>query len=122
MAHSQQLTEQVKTMTARIKVLEQALSEAQADNSAPHPLLRDAGGQDPFKEISDLESKYESDLENVTVDIGSLSIGLDGRARYYGETAGSEVRSSHVAGQMKLTNPGSVLAKFDLSKSSWTLT
>ncbi|THH13451.1 hypothetical protein EW146_g6764 [Bondarzewia mesenterica] len=90
MAHAQRLTEQVKTMTARIRVLEQALSEAQVDKSSPHPLLRDAGGQDQFREISELESKYEADLENVTIDIGSLSIGLDGRARYYGETAGSE--------------------------------
>ncbi|KAI0048107.1 hypothetical protein FA95DRAFT_1518037 [Auriscalpium vulgare] len=94
MAHAQKLTEQVKTMSTRIRELEAALEKTQCATSTPHPLLRDAGRQDPLADISDLEARYEADLESVSENMGSLAIGWDGKAKYYGETAGAEYLQS----------------------------
>ncbi|KAI0060962.1 hypothetical protein BV25DRAFT_1870945 [Artomyces pyxidatus] len=94
MAHAQRLTEQVKTMNARILELEAALKNTQGSGES-HPLLRDSGGQDPLADISDLEAKFEADLEQVSDTIGSLSITWDGKTKYYGETAGAEEGEIH---------------------------
>lgn len=94
LAHAQRLTEQIKTANARIKDLEHALSDAQAQTGGkgPHPLLREA--QDI--QIIELETIYDDvdGILDVSDTIGSLSIGPDAKARYYGETAGSEVGTS----------------------------
>jgi len=79
-------------MSARIKELEKALSDSQAGKPTSHPLLRDAGRPDPFEDINDLEAKYEANVDSISAAIGTLSIGQDGRAKYYGNTASSEVR------------------------------
>ncbi|KAI0041613.1 hypothetical protein FA95DRAFT_1468689, partial [Auriscalpium vulgare] len=92
MAHAQQLTEQVKTMSTRINELEAALKKQQGMSSAPQLLLRDAGRQDPLADSSDLEAKYEADLESVSVNLGSIAIGCDGNTKYHGETVDAEVR------------------------------
>jgi hypothetical protein len=95
LAHVQRLTEQIKTANARIKDLERALSEAQTQTggNGPHPLLNKEA-QDI--QIIELETIYDDidGIHDVSDTIGSLSIGPDGKARYYGETAGSEVGTS----------------------------
>ncbi|KAI0041617.1 hypothetical protein FA95DRAFT_1598877 [Auriscalpium vulgare] len=90
MTQSQQLTEQVKTMSKRINELEAALKKQQGVSLAPQPLLRDAGRQNPLADASDLQVKYEADLECVSVNLGSLTIGCDGNTKYHGETVDAE--------------------------------
>ncbi|KAA1468819.1 hypothetical protein DENSPDRAFT_834268 [Dentipellis sp. KUC8613] len=88
MAHAQKLSQQVKSMSARIKELEQALAETQA--GTVHPLLRElhgqgaAGGADASGEVP------PEDVDALSDVVGSLSIGSDGRSKYHGETAGAE--------------------------------
>jgi len=81
MAHAQKLAEQVKSMSARIQELEEALQQTQAGD-AVHPLLTRA----------DEEPLWDPTLEDVSEAIGSLFIGADGQAKYHGGSAGSEVR------------------------------
>jgi hypothetical protein len=79
-------------MSARIKQLEDALADAQngplpfaalGDEPAPQSSLQDG-------EPSDV--KYEGDTDSVSKSLGSLAIDGEGKAQYYGETAGAEVR------------------------------
>jgi hypothetical protein len=93
MAHAQTLAEQLKSANARIKVLEDALSKAQTGGEGQHPLLQGAAAKNADDtDTSVLKTIYDDDIHEVSDAIGSLSIGLDGKARYHGETAGSEVR------------------------------
>ncbi len=85
MAHAEKLAEEVKVLTARIHDLESALSSR---DGASHPLLQ---GRDSQRD--EIDALYEKGLNEVSDAIGSLSIGSDGQAKYYGETAGSEVWS-----------------------------
>lgn len=90
MAHAQKLTEQVKTMSARIKHLEAALAHAQ-NGSLPLPAFGDDSlSQDPLQDSESGQVKYEGDLEGVSKSLGSLAIDGEGKAQYYGETAGAE--------------------------------
>ncbi|KAK0488806.1 hypothetical protein IW261DRAFT_1327039 [Armillaria novae-zelandiae] len=82
MAHAEKLAEEVKVLTARIHDLESALSSR---DGASHPLLQ---GRDSQRD--EIDALYEKGLNDVSDAIGSLSIGSDGQAKYYGETAGSE--------------------------------
>ncbi|KAI0041615.1 hypothetical protein FA95DRAFT_1610866 [Auriscalpium vulgare] len=90
MSRAQQLAEQVNAMSKRIYDLEAALKKTHGVSSAPQSLLRDAGRQDPLADISDLQAKYEAEMESVSVNLGSLAIGCDGNAKYHGETADAE--------------------------------
>ena len=78
MAHAQRLQEQVKSLTSRCRELERELAQAKGDDAAVEPFVP------PHRNSPD-------NLSNVSETLGSLSIGLDGQARYHGETAGSEV-------------------------------
>ncbi len=92
MAHAQRLTEQVKTMSARIKQLETALANAQ---NGPLPLPDfgdDSLSQDSLQDSESSKVKYEGDVESVSKSLGSLAIDGEGKAQYYGETAGAEVQ------------------------------
>ncbi|KAK0457651.1 uncharacterized protein EV420DRAFT_1546715 [Desarmillaria tabescens] len=86
MAHAEKLAEEVKVLTARIHDLEDALSSR---DGASHPLLQ---GRDPQRD--EIDALYEKGLQEVSDAIGSLAIGSDGQAKYYGETAGSEYLGS----------------------------
>jgi hypothetical protein len=92
MAHAQQLTEKVKSQSTRIRELEDALSQAldTAGADGNHPLLKPSarGGSTDEAELGTI---YDNELEGVSDTMGSLSIGLEGQAKYYGETASSEV-------------------------------
>ncbi|KAI0051576.1 hypothetical protein FA95DRAFT_1485275 [Auriscalpium vulgare] len=81
-------------MSKRLEELEAALAKTQGTSSTRRPLLRDAGRQDPLAAISDLEARYEADLESVSENLGSLAIDLDGNLKYHGETAGAEYLQS----------------------------
>ena len=89
------LTEQIKVKNARIQELEKALSEAQnrIGGEASHPLLQSGTGKNSDFEFPQLETIYDDNegLRTVSDAIGSLAIGLHGKAKYHGETAGSEV-------------------------------
>jgi len=93
MAHAQRLTEQVKAMSARIKQLEASLADAQIG-----PLPFAALGDEPAvsrRSSQDgewIDVKHEGDMDNMSKGLGSLAIDGEGKAQYYGETAGAEVR------------------------------
>ena len=93
MAHAQRLTEQVKTMSARIKQLETALADARI---GPLPLAaledRPAVSQRFLQDGDPVDVKYEGDVDSMSKSLGSLAIDGEGKAQYYGETAGAEVR------------------------------
>lgn len=80
MAQAQKLSEQVKTLHARVRELEIALASSRSSDE------RD----DAF--CSARELGLSDGVEAVSEAIGSLSLGIDGQAKYHGESAGSEVR------------------------------
>jgi hypothetical protein len=95
MAHAQRLSEQVKNMTGRIKELEEALHESQKSNrgrSEPHHLLQTPSQSHDLAELPELRTIYDNEVLDVSESIGSLSIDVDGRTKYHGESVGSEVR------------------------------
>lgn len=91
MAHAQRLTEQVKTMSVRIKQLENALAHAQNEGSLALPAFGDDSlSQDSLQDSEPGKVKYECDMDSVSKSLGSLAIDGEGKAQYYGETAGAE--------------------------------
>jgi hypothetical protein len=83
MAHAQKLSEQVKSLTLRVRELEIALRTKSND---------DTGGTQLLSALTvDTEVAFEDDLSNMSEAIGSVSLGQDGQARYHGESAGAEV-------------------------------
>lgn len=93
MAHAQRLSEQVKTMSGRIKELEEALHKSQKSNrsgSEPHPLLQTPSQSREYAELPELRTIYDEEVHDVSESIGSLSIDVNGRTKYHGESVGSE--------------------------------
>ncbi|KAG1741151.1 hypothetical protein EDB19DRAFT_739063 [Suillus lakei] len=93
MAHAQRLSEQVKSLTARTKELEEALHESQKSNrsaSEPHPLLQTPSQSHEHAELPELQTIYDDEVHDVSESIGSLSIDVNGRTKYHGESVGSE--------------------------------
>jgi len=90
MAHAERLATQVKTMSARIKELEAALTNAQ---QPPLPPGKEPDSQLELQDSEQTGDKYERDLDSVSKNLGSLAIDVEGKAQYHGETAGAEVRS-----------------------------
>jgi hypothetical protein len=73
-------------MSARIKELETALANAQNGSSTLEDGSVSKGCKpDPVE--------YDKELEGVSESMGSLAINSEGRAQYYGASAGPEVRS-----------------------------
>lgn len=72
MARAQSLKEQVQTMSARIKQLETALANGSLQGREPDAL------------------EYERELDGVSESMGSLAINSEGKAQYYGASAGPE--------------------------------
>ena len=91
MAHAQKLTQQVKDMSIRIKQLETALAHAQNGSSPISALGDDAVSQQLLKNSEQTDLEYEGDIDGVSKSLGSLAIDCEGKAQYYGETAGAEV-------------------------------
>jgi len=78
MAQAQRLSEQVKSLNSRVRELEAALAQN-----------RGAGDTLDTRTSSDSDISDEG-IKAVSEAIGSLSIGLDGQAKYHGESAGAE--------------------------------
>jgi hypothetical protein len=87
MAHAQRLTEQVRTMSVRIQELETALSQHSEHNEQPFLL-----SPTTMKTLRDADALWDPALQEVSDAIGSLSVGMDGQAKYHGVSAGSEAR------------------------------
>ncbi|THU99159.1 hypothetical protein K435DRAFT_828264 [Dendrothele bispora CBS 962.96] len=79
---TQRLSDQIKTLQARVRELEAALGQ---NSSNPHPAT--SLPEPPGQEYDEL---YEKGLQDLSSSIGSLSIGSDGQAQYHGESAASE--------------------------------
>ncbi|KAF5383832.1 hypothetical protein D9615_003679 [Tricholomella constricta] len=76
MAQAQRLSEQVKSLNSRVRELEAALAQTQST-----------------KETIDTQTSpepHDEGLQAMSEAIGSLSLGIDGQAKYHGESAGSE--------------------------------
>ncbi|KAG2364127.1 hypothetical protein BDR07DRAFT_1482839 [Suillus spraguei] len=74
MAHAQRLSEQVKTMTGRIKELEEALHESQRSKrggSESHPLLQTPSQSHEHAELPELRTIYDDEVLNISESIGS---------------------------------------------------
>jgi hypothetical protein len=92
MARAQRLTEQVKTMAARIKQLELALANAE---NGPLALAALGDSQASLQDAEPNDVEYEGDFgedDSVSKLMGSLAVNSEGQAHYYGATAGAEVR------------------------------
>ncbi|KAI0285848.1 fungal-specific transcription factor domain-containing protein, partial [Russula aff. rugulosa BPL654] len=85
MARAQRLKEQVQTMSTRIKELETALANVQ-NGSLPLPALKTGSLQDHEPHAVE----YERELDRVSESVGSLAINSEGKAQYYGASAGPE--------------------------------
>ncbi|KAG0709249.1 fungal-specific transcription factor domain-containing protein [Suillus ampliporus] len=94
MVHAQRLSEQVKSMTARIRELEEALDESHKSNrdgSGPYPFLQAPSQSHERVELPELRTIYDDiEVRDISDSIGSLSIDVDGRTKYHGESVGSE--------------------------------
>ncbi|KAI9511610.1 fungal-specific transcription factor domain-containing protein [Russula earlei] len=89
---NERLNQQVKSMSDRIRQLEAALADAE-NGSLPPAALGDepsSVSQDSFQDREPTSVEYEGDLDSVSKNLGSLAIDEEGKAQYYGETAGAE--------------------------------
>jgi hypothetical protein len=84
MAQAQRLTEQVKMLNARVQELEAALAQA---NPSHHELTKTR----PSSSMLDKDEYEAARAKEISEALGSLSLGIDGQAKYHGESAGSEV-------------------------------
>ncbi|GLB41965.1 putative fungal specific transcription factor [Lyophyllum shimeji] len=78
MAQAQRLSEQVKSLNSRIRELEAALAQSRR------------AGDEADRRASSSDISNDESIKAVSEAIGSLSLGLDGQAKYHGESAGSE--------------------------------
>ncbi len=93
MARAQRLTEQVQSMSARIRLLETALANAQNGSLALAALENGPNSQGSLQDHDPNAVEYERELDTVSKSMGSLAINSEGKAQYYGASAGPEVRS-----------------------------
>jgi TolA-binding protein len=92
MARAQKLKEQVQTMSGRIKQLETALANVQ-NGSLSLAALENVSVSDSLQDREPDAVEYERELDDVSRSMGSLAINSEGKAQYYGASAGPEVRS-----------------------------
>jgi hypothetical protein len=93
MDRAQRLKEQVQTMSARIKQLETALANVQNGSLSLAALENRSDSQDSSQDCEPDPVEYERELDCVSRSVGSLAINSEGKAQYYGASAGAEVRS-----------------------------
>ena len=90
LADTEQLHRKISEMGQRIRQLEDALAILQSIVSTePHPLLGDG-----LLSIKSSPVKYPDPLAETMDAFGTLTIGDSGESKYFGPSAGSEVRSS----------------------------
>jgi hypothetical protein len=91
MARAQKLKDQVQTMSARIKQLETTLANVQNGSLSLAALENGSVSQGSLQDCE--PDEYEKELDDVSKSMGSLAINSEGKAQYYGASAGPEVRS-----------------------------
>ena len=97
MDRAQKLKEQVQTMSARIKELEATLANVQNGSLSLAALKSGSFSQGSLQDREPDANEYERELDGVSESMGSLAINSEGKAQYYGASAGPEVRSpSHI--------------------------
>lgn len=96
MAHAQKLEAEVKTMKSKIKELQTALASAQRatppNTHGSTSFLTSKSPQDCDPDLS-MHPNY-AEVDEITTEMGSVSIGSDGQTKYHGSFAGSEVSTS----------------------------
>jgi hypothetical protein len=105
MARAQNLKEQVQTMSARIKQLETALANVQNGSLSLAALENGSVSQGSLQDREPDALEYERELDGVSESMGSLAINSEGKAQYYGASAGPEVRSRSLDPVSKLLMP-----------------
>jgi hypothetical protein len=99
LADTEQLHRKIAEMGQRIRQLEDALAIFQAGvTNETHPLLREELLGIKFgpevQKPRDVEPSQDAVAECMDA-LGTLTIGDDGESKYFGRSAGSEVRSFH---------------------------
>lgn len=90
LANTEQLHRKISEMGQRIRQLEDALAILQSTVSTePHPLLGDG-----LLSIKSSPMNQPDSLSETIDAFGTLTIGESGESKYFGPSAGSEVRSS----------------------------
>ena len=88
---TEQLHRKISEMGQRIRQLEDALAILQSSVSTePHPLLED----EPVLSVNSSTAKAPDVLTETMDAFGTLTIGDSWESKYFGSSAGSEVRSS----------------------------
>jgi hypothetical protein len=105
MARAQRLKEQVQTMSTRIKELETALASVQNGSLSLPALKNGSVSQGSLQDHEPDAVEYERELDRVSESVGSLAINSEGKAQYYGASAGPEVRSRSLDPVSKLLMP-----------------
>ncbi|KAH8832595.1 hypothetical protein DL96DRAFT_1416396, partial [Flagelloscypha sp. PMI_526] len=92
-AHAGNLEEQIKMLQQRVRELEQQLVEPR-NTSLPQRVLSNRYPLDaliaPSSEAASSDASPGETVSDISVGLGSLSIGEEGQVRYHGETASSE--------------------------------
>ena len=104
MARAQSLKEQVQTMSDRIKLLETALANVQNGSQSLAALENGCVSQGSLQD----REPDGVELDDVSKSMGSLAINREGKAQYYGASAGPEVRSRSPDPVSKLLMPYSL--------------
>jgi len=105
MARAQKLKEQVQTMSARIKQLETTLANVQNGSLSLAALKNGSVSECSLQDREPDAVEYERELDDVSKSMGSLAINSEGKAQYYGASAGPEVRSRSLDPVSKLLMP-----------------
>jgi hypothetical protein len=90
MAHAKKLEAEAVSMKAKIQELEEALASARTGGTQQNSsFLASKSPQDCGPNLS-MQPDYQ-DIEQVTTELGSFTMGPEGQTRYHGTSAGSEV-------------------------------
>lgn len=109
LADTDQLHRKISEMSERIRQLEDALAIFQAGISHErHPLLRDELLTIKFgPEVRrTVDEEHSRDLLSSSIDaLGTLTVGEHGESKYFGRSAGSEVRRTCSGGVFLIDDP-----------------
>lgn len=108
LADTAQLHSKIAEMGHRIRELEDALSIYQSSvSNEPHPLLQDDLLRIKFgperRQLHDEKPISKPSTENTLHALGTLTIGERGDGKYFGPSAGSEVRRIVLSSDCGLT-------------------
>jgi hypothetical protein len=97
LADTEQLHRKIAEMAQRIRQLEDALAIFQAGvSNETHPLLQEELLSVKYGLETHTDPNSQDDLDGSVDALGTLTIDSRGDAKYFGPSAGSEVRASSV--------------------------